>query len=24
LADPDISQAFLPCYGTWTGLHLDW
>jgi amidase len=24
LADPDISQAFLPCYGTWTALHLDW
>jgi amidase len=24
LADPDISQAFLPCYGTWTALELDW
>jgi amidase len=24
LADHDISQAFLPCYGTWTALHLDW
>jgi amidase len=24
LADPDIAQAFLPCYGTWTAAHLDW
>jgi amidase len=24
LADPDIGQAFLPCYGTWTALELDW
>jgi len=24
LADPDITQAFLPCYGTWTALELDW
>jgi amidase len=24
LTDPDISQAFLPCYGTWTALALDW
>src|SRR6266540_2431826 len=24
LSDPDISQAFLPCYGTWTALELDW
>jgi amidase len=24
LADPGIAQAFLPCYGTWTALHLDW
>jgi amidase len=24
LSDPEISQAFLPCYGTWTALELDW
>src|SRR6266536_1057428 len=24
LADPDISQAVLPCYGTWTALDLEW
>ena len=24
LADPDIAQAFLPCYGTWTAATLDW
>jgi amidase len=24
LADPDIAQAFLPCYGTWTAAMLDW
>ena len=24
LADPDLSQAFVPCYGTWTALYLDW
>jgi amidase len=24
LSDPDISQAFLPCFGTWTALELDW
>src|SRR5574341_2663895 len=24
LSDPQISQAFLPCYGTWTALELDW
>ncbi len=24
LADPEISQAFLPCYATWTALELDW
>jgi amidase len=23
LADPDISQAFLPCYGAWTAQQLD-
>jgi amidase len=23
LADPEISQAFLPCYGTWTAQQLD-
>jgi amidase len=24
LADADIGQAFLPCYGAWTALELDW
>jgi amidase len=24
LADADIAQAFLPCYGTWTAATLDW
>jgi len=24
LADPDISRAFMPCYGTWTAAELDW
>jgi amidase len=24
LADPNLSQAFLPCFCTWTALELDW
>jgi len=24
LADSGISQAFMPCFGTWTAQHLDW
>ena len=24
LADPEISGAFLPCFGTWTAQELDW
>jgi amidase len=24
LADPEISRAFLPCYGTWTATELEW